>query len=1243
MSNLATIVNNILADSGIDDINVVVTTGSYNNPAWITALSWGKISGTPTTLSGYGITDAVPSSRTLTINGTSYDLSANRSWTIAAGVSSIIAGTGISVSGSGNITVTNTGVLSINGSTGAITGIINTSNYNSYSPTLTGGGASGDWGINITGTAGSISGYNNPRVDPAANTIAYRDGNGYLQAVYYYSSNSGRQTSGLNSLTGKLETGAGYLYEFTAGAVQSFLGLGSAAYTSSDNYLLRNNVSGTPAAVYYTTSGSVSVLKVRLPFSTASDKMVCFTVRIYQSYIPYDIQISGYLYSTINNWYEPKAIMIVGGAPINVVMGRDSDGRAYVAFSGGSYTGAAVFNVVGGYQTADWNTGWSITNDSNIPTQSLNQTVYPTINTGNYSSYSPTLTGGGASGTWGISITGSAGSASSASTAGTVTHNSGRVDSAWYNAVWASGTPSPMYSCDAVQIQSSTGSIRATTLSASNNLFIGTGISGPVATPAYIDTGLNYSNGTTRDKLKIYLYNSGTEKYGFTVGSSADIQYHSNGRHDFYISNSSVITINSSGLIGNASTATAAQGATFLTQPNATWGARMQLGGNGAGSGVANIAVVQATDGNLHMDNGVGKSMYLNYYHNGIIYLNGGTYYISANGSQYNGNAATATSTASISASTSIGISSSYSTTINTTTPGLSNYGINFIGSSISDNASGITWAWSGNAAQAGIYVQSSGSYGTKMYLATTDSFATGSKIAVSIDHLGNTNITRGALQQGGNQVLHAGNYNSYAPTLTGGGASGTWGISITGSAATPTQTTTNYAGNIYVNPQTYFGNTVGLKVAMTGAWTVWSDTLWINGYSGGDVLQMCALHTMRNGTPRMAISVQASTATSYGTFYEFITAYNIASQSVSYAATAGSAPNGSNANSIYNVTPGDGNGIQFWSSSSYKISMGVGSLYQYGPVIDYSIKMQMDTGSTGRGFTWGRDGVTPIAALNSTTGNMRIAGDFTSTYSFASGDIRLGDMWGGAGLYRPSGNMVFGIQDSDWIFSKAAVTQAFIAGGDGNLWMRWAGDYISNLLAARGSKAGQNTWTTLNYFETNNGGYAVNNSNSASLQAYSVSNNSAFMSFHRGGYYAVNFGLDQDDVMRIGGWSAGANRWQLALSSGNMTVAGDVTAYSDARVKENIVTVENALEKTLQLRGVYYNRTDTDDKKRKIGVIAQETLGVLPEVVGKDNDDMYNVAYGNMGGLFIEAIKELAADNKYLREQIEELKKSIN
>ncbi len=45
-------------------------------------------------------------------------------------------------------------------------------------------------------------------------------------------------------------------------------------------------------------------------------------------------------------------------------------------------------------------------------------------------------------------------------------------------------------------------------------------------------------------------------------------------------------------------------------------------------------------------------------------------------------------------------------------------------------------------------------------------------------------------------------------------------------------------------------------------------------------------------------------------------------------------------------------------------------------------------------------------------------------------------------------------------------------------------------------------------------------------------------MSFHRSGAYAVNMGLDPDNVLRIGGWSAAANRWQLDMS-GNETLAG--------------------------------------------------------------------------------------------------------
>ena len=182
-------------------------------------------------------------------------------------------------------------------------------------------------------------------------------------------------------------------------------------------------------------------------------------------------------------------------------------------------------------------------------------------------------------------------------------------------------------------------------------------------------------------------------------------------------------------------------------------------------------------------------------------------------------------------------------------------------------------------------------------------------------------------------------------------------------------------------------------------------------------------------------------------------------------------------------------------------------------------------------------------------------------------------------------------------------------------------------------------TFTVPTYFQSNLG--ATSGAlNSPPLQAYSTGNNSAFMSFHRSGLFAVNFGLDSDNVLRIGGWSASANRWQLDMS-GNMTAAGTVTANSDIRLKENIEIIPNALEKVSQIRGVTFTRNDQEDKeKRHAGVIAQEVEKVLPEVVMEDNDGVKSVAYGNLVSLLIEAIKEQQEQINNLTDEIDKLKK---
>lgn len=98
----------------------------------------------------------------------------------------------------------------------------------------------------------------------------------------------------------------------------------------------------------------------------------------------------------------------------------------------------------------------------------------------------------------------------------------------------------------------------------------------------------------------------------------------------------------------------------------------------------------------------------------------------------------------------------------------------------------------------------------------------------------------------------------------------------------------------------------------------------------------------------------------------------------------------------------------------------------------------------------------------------------------------------------------------------------------------------------------------------------------------------------------------------------------------GKVFASDSITAYSDARVKTDVSTITNALHKVSQLRGVEYTRVDTGEKQ--IGVIAQEVQQVLPYAVTEANNGL-SVAYGNMVGVLIEAIKELTERVKVLEE----------
>lgn len=84
----------------------------------------------------------------------------------------------------------------------------------------------------------------------------------------------------------------------------------------------------------------------------------------------------------------------------------------------------------------------------------------------------------------------------------------------------------------------------------------------------------------------------------------------------------------------------------------------------------------------------------------------------------------------------------------------------------------------------------------------------------------------------------------------------------------------------------------------------------------------------------------------------------------------------------------------------------------------------------------------------------------------------------------------------------------------------------------------------------------------------------------------------------------------------------GDITAFSDARLKTNLERIDNALFKVCTLTGYTYTRTDTGAEQT--GLLAQDVQKVLPEAVHTTDTGTLSIAYGNLVGLLVEAVKEL-------------------
>ena len=122
-----------------------------------------------------------------------------------------------------------------------------------------------------------------------------------------------------------------------------------------------------------------------------------------------------------------------------------------------------------------------------------------------------------------------------------------------------------------------------------------------------------------------------------------------------------------------------------------------------------------------------------------------------------------------------------------------------------------------------------------------------------------------------------------------------------------------------------------------------------------------------------------------------------------------------------------------------------------------------------------------------------------------------------------------------------------------------------------------------------------------------------------------------------------GSHASAFALLAG-ATFTGTVTApnfvsSSDARLKSDITVIPDALQKLRALRGVTYRMAGSD--LRQMGLIAQDVQAVAPEVV-VETEGVLRLAYGNLIGLLVEAVKDLAREVEQLR-AIEQLREGVH
>lgn len=336
-------------------------------------------------------------------------------------------------------------------------------------------------------------------------------------------------------------------------------------------------------------------------------------------------------------------------------------------------------------------------------------------------------------------------------------------------------------------------------------------------------------------------------------------------------------------------------------------------------------------------------------------------------------------------------------------------------------------------------------------------------------------------------------------------------------------------------------------------------------------------------------------------------------------------------------------------------------------------------TGNLGVGVAASGGYKLDVAGNSRTTGTLAIVGKVTSsstgfipgTASVSNAAVTVSGAYGGGlvmvdgstygSVHLSSGTMKLGIGTSAGVTDKVSVESTvlkYLGATTAELQATPANGYAAARLLATGTNA-----SYLFFDNTVSGECArLTADNAANLYASvgaSAALSQIWYSDKRVGFYGdeiniglgqsatqkrllfnssvriVQLGLNTDNSVSLYDSTAGINRW-ISDTAGNFTAAGNVTAYSDCKLKHDIETISDALSKVQALRGVTFkwNRNNFPG----IGFIAQEVEEVVPEFV-HDSAGRKSVAYGNVTALLVEAVKELSTQLHDLKQELADIR----